>query len=70
MTLYLWELEYKVKKDAIRTRPFSSYVVHIKGYSPYNICLETLDGCRMEKDWQYEGQNEQTPNSFLVNHGG
>jgi len=26
----------KLKRIVVRTRPFSSYVVHLKGFSPYN----------------------------------
>jgi len=27
------------KNTIIKTRPFSSYVVHLKGFSPYNITV-------------------------------
>jgi hypothetical protein len=34
---FLWESKYRVKNDyTIRTRPFSSCVVHLKGFSPFN----------------------------------
>jgi hypothetical protein len=33
--LFLWGSKYKVKKDCSKTRPFLSYVVHLKGFSPY-----------------------------------
>ncbi len=31
---FLWGSKYKVKNTTIRTRSFSSYVVHLKGFSP------------------------------------
>jgi len=33
--LFLWGSKYKVKRIVVRTRTFLSYVVHLKGFSPY-----------------------------------
>jgi hypothetical protein len=33
--LFLWGSKYKVKNIVAKTRPFLSYVVHLKGFSPY-----------------------------------
>ncbi len=32
---FLWGSKYKVKRTTIRTKPFLSYVVHLKGFSPF-----------------------------------
>ncbi len=30
---FLWGSKYKIKRTTVRTRPFSSYVLHFKGFS-------------------------------------
>lgn len=47
----------------IMTNGILNVVVPLGWY--YGVCMETLGGCRTEKGWRYEGQNEQAPNNAI-----